>query len=67
MVSRCGLPRVNFKKIYRTSSIFYMLIDIGEMIAGKQYLYSVIILTRRATQAPSNGQKFTFFHIVAHT
>ena len=40
----CGLPRVNLKTPYRTASIFYIYIDIGEKIAGKQYWYSVIIL-----------------------
>ena len=40
----CGLLRVNLKNPHRTASIFYMWIDIGEKIAGKQYWYSVIIL-----------------------
>ena len=38
----CGLPNLN--NPHQTASIFYMYIDIGEKIAGKQYWYSVIIL-----------------------
>ena len=54
----------NLKNPYRIASIFYMWIDIGERMPGKQDGPGPIIYG--ATQAPPNSPKCEFFHIGAH-
>ena len=56
----------NLKNPYRIASIFYMYIDIGERMPGKQDGPSLIIYGPPSPPPPPNSPKCEFFHIGAH-
>ena len=49
--------------LYQIASIFYMYIDMGEMIADKQDRPSLII---EDPQGPKNSPKYKYLYILPH-